>query len=105
MTKFSPGPWSTGADEDAHIVYDENLYFVADTGRDDGNAELERANAQAISALPELLEALQMFVDQQILSSAVYEQKYYMRHGPDEPLRLGRLALASLASASQTGSM
>jgi len=56
--KISPGPWSTGTDEDSNIVYDDNLGFVAETTRDDGDGELEAGNAIAIAALPELLDAL-----------------------------------------------
>lgn len=55
--KGTPGPWSTGSDEDAHIVYDAALGYVADCGSDDGDAEAERANARLIAAAPDLLAA------------------------------------------------
>lgn len=57
MSEHTPGPWHTGTHEDAHIVYDGDCGFVADAGRDDGEAETEAANARLIAAAPDLLAA------------------------------------------------
>lgn len=57
----TPGPWWTGSDEDAHMVYSGNastVEAVADCGRDDGDAHAEEANARLIAAAPDLLMAL-----------------------------------------------
>src|SRR3954447_9075192 len=62
MAEHSPPPWHTGTDEDAHIVYDDKCNFVADTGRDDGNSELETANARLIAATPKLLDSLDLLL-------------------------------------------
>lgn len=58
MAAFTPGPWHTGTDEDAHMVYDSDCGAVADTLRDDGDAEAEAGNARLIAASPKLLAAL-----------------------------------------------
>ena len=57
--KHTPGPWRTGTDEDAHVIYDDNLDAIADTLRDDGDAETERANAHLIAAAPDLLAVVE----------------------------------------------
>jgi hypothetical protein len=54
----SPAPWSTGTDEDGHVVYSADLEFVAECGSDDGDAEREAANARLIAAAPDLLAAI-----------------------------------------------
>lgn len=53
----TPGPWHTGTDEDANVVYDSDCGFVAETTRDDGDSVSESDNARLISAAPELLAA------------------------------------------------
>jgi hypothetical protein len=58
----TPGPWYTGIDEDCHMVYSGDADVVADTLRDDGDAETESANATLISAAPELLAALEILL-------------------------------------------
>lgn len=58
----TPGPWNAGTDEDANIVYDAQLDFVAETTRDDGDAEQEKANACLIAAAPALLASLKEMV-------------------------------------------
>jgi hypothetical protein len=67
-SQFTPGPWTTGADEDASVIYSPGLDLVADAGRDDGNAELESANARLIAAAPALLGCF-LDVYQMILAS------------------------------------
>lgn len=56
VAQFSPGPWNTGTDEDAQIVYTSDFDVVADTERADGNAIIEAANARLIAAAPDLLD-------------------------------------------------
>jgi hypothetical protein len=56
--KHTPGPWHTGTDEDANVVYGPNLECVVECGNDDGDAERERADARLIAAAPAMLSAL-----------------------------------------------
>jgi hypothetical protein len=58
--KHTPGPWSTGCDEDGHMVYAADDSAVADALRDDGDAEAEVSNARLIAAAPDLLAACQV---------------------------------------------
>jgi len=60
--KHTPGPWHHVGDG---LVYteltsnDDEAIFICDTGNSRAANEEERANAQLISAAPELLAALQ----------------------------------------------
>lgn len=60
---FAPEDWNTGTDEDRHIVYDNQLRFVCDCGRDDGDADLEGRTAHFVAAMPRMYRAVLAYLN------------------------------------------
>jgi hypothetical protein len=93
----TPGPWFAGTDEDAHVIYNaDESEVVADTLREDGDAETEAANARLVAAAPDLLaacESVLLLIDGRGLGGLDVLGQFYADRCDEEAAKV-RAALA-----------
>ena len=102
-TKHTPGPWEIGDIEDGWVEIDSRISNIHHLGlakvvwkmEDDEKTPRCEANARLIAAAPEMLEALEFFVER--FSPVEHELIFSKRHA----LQKARAAIAKATGENQ----